>query len=119
MYYFSDSNVSNETLIENQKFENIVNQQSLSRTLSSLKTPTDVLNLFEKNEILFKRPDIILAYKMVARTINNEEYKELILKTNKTFEKMSTYIQNQLALLDSSGIFFLQKITLKITLSFL
>ena len=115
LYCFSDSNVSKGTPVEipiekDQKFESIVNQQSLQSTLFSLKTPTDVLNIFEKNEILFKRPDIILAYKMLARTMNIEESKELNLKTNKTFERMSTYIQNQLVLLDSTGIFFTNKI---------
>ena len=101
-FFFSDTNDSNQE--KKPQLETIVNYKSLGKTLLTLKTPQDVLQVYETNEVLFQKADLIIAFKMIARTMKNDDSEENKLKNDKRFQKLILYIQRQLENLSSIGI---------------
>lgn len=95
---------------EKPKFEQITNSHDLASTLLSLKNTSDILTLYENNQPLFKRPDVILALKMIARSINTED-EDLNLNLDKILSKISEIIQKDVEILTPTGFIYLNIFT--------
>lgn len=100
-HYFSEAKDEKN----NAKFEPIANYHNLSKTLQSLKTPNEILNLFHQNEKLFEKKTIILAVKMIAKTLDNGIDKEE-LKKNEVFAQLLTIIKKEIRDLEALGYKF-------------
>lgn len=100
-HFFSETkNEKNDT-----KFEFIANYHTLSKTLQSLKAPNEILELFKQNEKIFEKNNIVLALKMIARTIENRTDKEE-LKKNEVFAQLLNIIKDQIQNLEANGDYF-------------